>query len=97
MSSGEASVKIALSGTAVVHCVHDVPKRVFQDEADVRAYGMKIGVPFDPKQHKLVLCACCENLFTVTSDEPRLCSFCQKANVHPLAAPIPDPTGVVDG
>lgn len=91
-----AQVEIALSGVAVVHCVHDVPKRVFTDEEDVRRYGMKIGVPFDPKQHKLHKCACCENLFSDPSDEPRLCSFCQKAPTHALAGPIPDPIGVIE-
>lgn len=92
-----AEVQIALSGVAVVHCVHDVPKRVFTTEEDVRLYGVKVGVPFDPKQHKLHKCACCENLFSDPSDEPRLCSFCQKKPVHEPQAPIPDPTGVVNG
>jgi len=92
-----AEVQIALSGVAVVHCVHDVPKRVFTDEEDVKAYGLKVGVPFDPKQHKLHRCACCENLFSDPSDEPRLCNFCTPAHVkHPLAGDIPDPTGVVE-
>lgn len=91
-----ADVQIALSGVAVVHCVHDVPKRVFTDEEDVRQYGMKVGVPFDPEQHKLHQCACCENLFSDPSDEPRLCNFCQADPVHQLATPIPDPTGVVE-
>lgn len=91
-----AEVQIALSGVAVVHCVHDVPKRVFQSEEDVVTYGMKIGVPIDPKQVKLHMCACCENLFADQSDEPRLCNFCQPEHLkHPLAAPVPEPTGVV--
>ena len=91
-----ADVQIALSGVAVVHCVHDVPKRVFTDEGDVRRYGMQVGVPFDPKQHKLHKCACCENLFSDPRDEPRLCNFCSREPVHTPQAAIPDPTGVVE-
>lgn len=57
--------------------------------------GLDVGIFFDPKQHKLHLCACCENLFFDPSDQPRFCSACLKPHIHLPGGPLPEPKGVV--
>ena len=85
--------RLGLSGAAVVVCVHDRPKREVTTEAQVAELGLTVGQIYDPKQHRLHLCACCQNLFVDPSNEPRYCRRCQAPPQHPLAGPLPDPTG----
>lgn len=86
-------IHVAASGVAAVYCVHDRPKRQVTTEAQVVALGLEVGQVYDPKQHRLWLCACCENLFVDPSDEPRYCRTCQRPNVHPLNGDLPAPNG----
>lgn len=85
--------QVAVSGVAVVCCVHDREKRQVTTEAQVAALGLEVGQVYDPKQHRLWLCACCENLFVDPSDEPRYCRRCERPNRHPLGGPLPEPNG----
>ena len=95
---GGTAPRIVLSGTAQVCCVHDREKRRVVTEAQVAAFAPHaIGRDYDPRQDKLHLCSCCENLFVDPSDEPRFCSVCVRPLVHPLGGPLPEPQGVVDG
>jgi hypothetical protein len=96
MSTGAAPIQAVLGGTAVVCCVHDREKRRVTTEAQVARLGLEVGQIYDPVQHKLHRCACCENLFVDPSDEPRFCSVCQRPNVHPLGGPLPAPIGVIE-
>lgn len=89
------SIAPVLSGVAVVCCVHDREKRRVTSERDVFELGLQVGQVYNPAQHKLHLCACCENLFVDPTDEPRFCSSCLPKPVHPLGGPLPDPRGVV--
>lgn len=83
---------VAVSGSAVVCCVHDRPKREITTEAQVAELGLRVGQIYNPRQHRLWLCACCQNLFVDPTDQPRLCHQCQRAPGHPLEAPLPTPT-----
>lgn len=96
MSRGGQTITPFLSGKAVVCCVHDREKRKVKTEADVYALGLLVGQEYDPAQHKLHLCACCENLFVDASDVPRYCSVCLGPLVHALGGPLAPPHGVVD-
>ena len=90
------TVRPTISGTAVVCCVHDREKRQVRMEAQVAELGRLIGQAYNPRQHKLHLCACCENLFVDPSDEPRFCSSCRPSRlVHPLGGHLPEPKGVI--
>lgn len=93
--SSAPGLHVALGGTAVVCCVHDREKRRVVTEAQVAALGLTVGQVYDPKQHKLHLCACCQNLFVDATDVPRFCSICRRPLVHSAAGPLPDPKGVV--
>lgn len=95
MGAATTGIRVALGGTAVVCCVHDRRKREVVTEAQVAALGLEIGMLYDPKQHKLHRCACCDNLFVDPSDEPRYCQRCQGALAHALGGPLAQPTGVV--
>ena len=86
-----------LGGTAAVYCVHDRQKAQVVTEAQVVELGREHGQVFDPRQHKLHRCACCRNLFVDLTDLPRLCGPCLRPTVHTLEAPLPEPTGEVDG
>lgn len=86
---------LGLSGAAVVVCVHDRPKRQVTTESQVAELGLLVGHRYDPKQHRLFRCPCCQNLFVDPSDEPRYCRPCQGAPHHPTAGPLPSPTGEV--
>lgn len=83
------------SGTAIVCCIHNRQKRQVTTETHVAELGQLVGQIYDPKQHKLHLCACCQNLFVDPSDIPRYCTQCGGAPVHPLGGPLPDATGEV--
>lgn len=87
--------QITVSGTAQVCCVHDRPKRQITTEAQVAALGLEVGQIYNPAQHKIHLCACCENLFVDPTDIPRFCSICQGPLAHELGGPLPDPIGEV--
>jgi hypothetical protein len=89
-------IQATLGGTATVCCVHDREKRTVVTEAQVAALGLEVGMLYDPKQHKLHRCACCDNLFVDPSDEPRFCSTCQGPLAHALGGPLPTPIGVVE-
>lgn len=90
MSTG---LRAVLGGTAVVCCVHNRVKREVVTEAQVAQLGAEIGMRYDPRQHKLWLCSCCENLFVDPSDEPRHCQRCQTPPVHQLGGPLAKPNG----
>lgn len=90
MSTG---ARLGLAGSAIVVCPHDRAKREVTTEAQVAELGLTVGQVYDPKQHRLHSCSCCQNLFVDLSDEPRYCQRCQNAPTHPLAGPLPDPTG----
>lgn len=87
------SFRVAATGTARVYCVHDRQKRQVTTEAQVVALGLEVGQVYDPKQHRLWLCACCENLFVDPSDEPRYCRCCERRNVHPTNGALPQRNG----
>ena len=87
------TIQIALTGRAVVHCPHDRQKRQITTESQIAALGRELGQTYDPRQHHLATCPCCENVFVNPTDIPRLCHACTQPNVHPLGGPIPDPTG----
>lgn len=89
-------VRMVLSGTYQVCCVHDREKRVVTTEAQAAELGLAVGVVYDPRLHKLHRCACCANLFFDPSDEPRFCSVCLRPPVHKLGGPLPEPEGVVE-
>lgn len=95
--SSAGSVRIELSGTARVYCVHDREKRQVKTERDVFELGLAAGLIYNPKLHQTHRCACCENLFVDPTDEPRFCSLCQGQNRHELGGSLPEPIGVVDG
>jgi uncharacterized paraquat-inducible protein A len=83
--------RLGLAGSAVVVCVHDRPKREVTTEAQVAELGRSIGHVYDPVQHKLWSCSCCENLFVDPSDEPRYCRRCQSPFAHAPAGPLQPP------
>ena len=85
--------RAVVSGKASVHCIHDREKRVVTTEAHVAQLGQEVGVNYDPAQHKLWECSCCENLFVDPSDEPRLCRRCQVPPAHQPAGPLAAPNG----
>lgn len=83
-------VRIALGGTAAVHCVHDREKRIIRNPDDCMRVARKAGLV--PLGHpKFQTCGCCENVFATISDAPQLCPGCSKYHVHKLGGPINDP------
>jgi rRNA maturation endonuclease Nob1 len=76
-------LKMAITGTAVVVCVHNREKRQVTDLA------------FDYTREKVHMCACCENLFTRPDDVPHYCQQCGGRPVYRLAAPLKAPIGEV--
>jgi uncharacterized paraquat-inducible protein A len=86
------AVSVGVRGAAVVVCIHDREKRVVTTEKHVAELAPQVGQTYDPKQHRLWLCACCENLFVDASDEPRYCRRCQIPSSHPQAGPLRAPT-----
>ena len=85
--------KTTLGGTAIVCCIHDRVKREVTTEAQVAELGAQVGIRYDPRQHKLWECGCCQNLFVDPSDEPRLCRRCQVPPAHQPAGPLAKPNG----
>lgn len=83
------------SGTAVICCVHDRPKREVTTEQQVAELGLQVGQIYNPAQHRLHLCACCQNLFVDPSDEPRYCRRCQAPATHQINGRLPEPTGEI--
>jgi hypothetical protein len=96
MSGGFQGLHPVLGGKAVVCCVHDRQKRQVTTERQVFELGVSAGLVFDPVQHKIHRCACCQNLFVAFSDEPRYCSICNRVPVHALGGPLAPPIGEVD-
>jgi hypothetical protein len=86
---------MSVGGTAVVCCVHDREKRQVTTEAHVAELGRQVGQVYDPRQHKLHMCACCQNLFVDPTDIPRFCRSCQGPLRHEQPGPLPDPIGEV--
>lgn len=84
-----------LGGHVTVCCVHNREKRQVTDLDAIVRLGRQIGREFDPAQHKLQMCGCCANLFVTLDDTPRMCPACQGDLVYPLAAPLPEPEGVL--
>lgn len=91
-----SSIRPSLGGKAIVCCVHDRQKRQVVTERQVFELGLTVGIVYDPKQHRIHRCACCQNLFVDPSDEPRFCTPCQPRPVHPLGGPLPPAIGEVD-
>ena len=85
------TVQLGMTGRRVVCCVHDRVKREVTTEAHVATLGLSVGQIYDPRQHKLWSCACCENLFVDPSDKPRYCRTCQGPLIHKPAGPLPAP------
>lgn len=83
---------VAASGQAIVCCPHDRIKREVTTEAHVAELGLHAGQIYDPKQHKIWKCTCCENLFVDATDTPRYCRRCYRTPVHPLGGPLPTPS-----
>lgn len=78
-------------------CIHDREKRKVVTEAQVAAIGLSVGVVYDPRQHRIHRCSCCDNLFVDPSDEPKWCHQCSPfAVIHAPAGPVTDPIGPVD-
>jgi hypothetical protein len=94
-SGGNLGLRVELSGTAKVYCVHDREKRQVIEERHVFELGLRHGYSFDHARDKIHLCSCCKNLFVDRSVEPRLCSVCQRPPVFALGGPLPEPKGVV--
>lgn len=84
-------LKLGVSGRQVVCCLHDRQKRQVTTVEQVIELGKSVGQVYDPQQHKLWSCACCENLFVDPSDEPRYCRKCQGTLIHMPAGPLPAP------
>lgn len=91
--SAIGSLRPTISGVAVVCCLHDREKRQIRTEQQIIALGREIGVEYDPKQHHIFECACCQNWFVNTGDEPRFCHVCRMPLVHAPAGPLAEPTG----
>lgn len=87
--------QVVLGGTAVVCCVHDRIKRIVNDDKALILGMQEAGLVYDPAQHKIHRCSCCENLFLDLTDIPRLCDGCLKPPTHALAGPLAEPEGVV--
>lgn len=77
-----------LGGVAVVCCVHDREKRQVVTERMVAELGRQVGQIYDSRKHRLITCACCENLFVTEGDEPSYCYDCRGPIVHPLGGPL---------
>lgn len=97
MSTASTGARIALGGKAVVCCVHDREKRKVVTEAQVATLGLEVGLIYDPKQHRIHRCSCCQNLFVDPSDEPRYCETCRMPPAFALGGPLATPTGPIDG
>jgi hypothetical protein len=89
-------VRLVLGGTAAVFCIHDREKRSVTTERQVFELGLQAGQLYDRRIHKLMRCACCDNLFVSVSDEPRFCSSCQRPQIHVPGGPLPEPRGVIE-
>lgn len=89
------SLQVSAGGVAVVCCVHDRPKRQITTETEVAELGLTVGQIYDPKQHKIHKCGCCENLFVDPTDIPRFCRVCEGPVEHELRGPLPNPIGEV--
>ena len=87
------SVGFGAGGVARVYCVHDRAKREVVTERQVVELGAVVGQVYNPAQHRLGLCSCCENLFVDPSDEPRYCARCRRPNRHPLGGLLVSPNG----
>ena len=87
---------MAFGGRAIVCCVHNRQKRQVTTERQVAELGAAVGQRYDPRQHKLHRCACCDNLFVDPTDIPRYCHACLPPPVHPLGGPLAAARGVVD-
>ena len=82
------------SGKAIVCCPHDRIKREITTEAQVAELGLAVGQIYNPHQHRLWTCSCCQNLFVHPSDEPRHCTTCTVGPLkHQLNGNLPTPNG----
>lgn len=90
-----SSVHPAFGGQAVVYCIHDRVKGEVTDLGHVGLLGLEAGQLFNPAQHKVHRCPCCDNLFVRLDDVPHYCPPCSGRPVHPVGGPIPEPQGVV--
>jgi hypothetical protein len=90
-----SALQMVFGGTAVVCCPHDVEKRAITTESALYQIGREQNILYDPKQHKIHRCSCCENLFADVSDVPIYCNTCRKPPKFMLGGSLPEPEGVV--
>lgn len=83
-------IRIALSGTAKVYCVHDREKRQVATPDDCMRIARDAGMVL-MAHPKFQTCGCCENVFASLDDAPQLCHRCNGSNVHKLGGPLNDP------
>ncbi len=83
-------IRIALSGSAKVYCVHDREKRRIKTPDDCVRIAREAGMTLIAFP-KFQTCGCCENVFATLGDEPQLCHRCNGRNVHRLGGPLNDP------
>ena len=88
-------LQIALSGKAVVCCVHDREKRVVTTEEQVMELMKDAGFQIRKGVHFMFRCTCCDNLFVDEGTEPRHCAVCRRPAKHAPAGPLSEPEGVV--
>ena len=91
-----AGLKVSLSGTAAVFCVHDRQKRQVVTDEQVFDLAKDVGFEIRKGIHHVFECSCCENLFVDDGTEPRYCNPCRGTPVHTPTGPLPEPKGVVD-
>lgn len=83
-------IRIALSGTAKVYCVHDREKRLLKTPDDCLRLARDAGIEIF-EHPKFQTCGCCENVFASFDDAPQLCHRCNGRNVHALGGPLNAP------
>jgi len=83
-------IRIAISGTAQVYCVHDRQKRVVQTPDDCLRIARDAGMTL-MAHPKFQTCGCCENVFATVDDAPQYCHQCSGENVHRLGGPLNEP------
>lgn len=83
-------IRISLSGSAKVYCVHDREKRLLKTPDDCVRVARDAGMVLlaHPKFHT---CGCCDNVFATLDDEPQYCHRCSGNNVHKLGGPLNEP------
>lgn len=82
---GGAPLGIKIGGTASVYCLHGREQYQITEEAQVMALAPPDAV-IDGKQHKLLECSCCHNLFVSDDGTDTKCLPCDPARQRLLNA-----------